>query len=85
MSGHARILPTEPTVFAHASPRASPRISGVASVRETRRIVTTRRTPRERSRETVANRTERSPATQEVRNALASAALYSTFLVSTAA
>jgi hypothetical protein len=72
-------------VFAHASPRSSPRISGVASVRDALRIITNERARHTLSRETVATRTERSPATQEVRNALASAALYSTFLMSTAA
>jgi hypothetical protein len=55
------------------------------TVRDALRIITTERARHTLSRETVATRTERSPATQEVRNALASGARYSTFHMSTAA
>jgi hypothetical protein len=72
-------------LFAHASPRSSPRISGVASVHDALTVDTTERARRTISCETVVTRTERSPATQEVRNTLASGALYSTFHMSTAA
>jgi len=55
------------------------------TVRDALRIITTHRAGRTISRATVAERTKRTPSTQELRNALASAALYSTFHMSTAA
>jgi hypothetical protein len=85
MSGHARILPTEPMLFARDSRRVSRCISGAWTDHDARNVVATHRAGRTISRATVAERTKRTPSTQEVRNALASAALYSTFHMSTAA